>query len=276
MTALAPPDALVWTGVAAAVGGTPILDAVDLAVPRGTWLSILGPNGAGKTTLLRTLAGGLAYDGHIAIAGRDNRSLSPRERAKLLAVVPQLPVIPPATTVFDYVLLGRAPHQGLRLGASLADRRLTIGTLQRLDLDRFVDRRVDSLSGGERQRVVLARALVQDTEILVLDEPTAFLDIGHQLEILELIADLRTDRALTVVTTLHDLSIAGQFADLAAVLANGRIVAAGRPAEVLTPDLIGRWWGVHATTEVAEDGSVAVHVQRRREHRVATSEAAAP
>ena len=190
-----------------------------------------------------------------------------RERARTVAVVPQHPVVPAGVTVFDYVILGRTPHQGLRCSPSIHDRRRTYAVLQRLDLDGMATRRVDSLSGGERQRVVLARALVQDTPVLVLDEPTAALDVGHQLEVLELIADLRRERGLTVVTTVHDLSVAGQFADTVAVLAGGRLVAHGRPADVLTPALVGAHWGVDASCEVDEDGAVIVTVRRRRERR---------
>ncbi len=145
--------------------------------------------------------------------------------------------------------------------------------LQRLSLDDMADRRVDTLSGGERQRVVLARALVQETPLLVLDEPTAALDVGHQLEVLELIADLRTERDLTVVTTVHDLSVAGQFADTIAVLAEGRLVADGPPRQVLTPEIVGTHWGVDAACDIDEDGAVIVTVRRRRERRDASTTA---
>jgi len=257
-----------WDDVTVTAAGRRIVERVDLFVDGGSWLSLIGPNGAGKTTLVRALAGTVAYHGSITIDGGDNAVGSVRERAKRLAVVPQHPIIPPGLAVFDYVLLGRAPHQGLRFSASVDDRRRVYAVLQRLDLDSFADRRVESLSGGERQRVVLARAFAQDTPVLVLDEPTAFLDVGHQLEVLELIADLRDERSLTVITTLHDLSIAGQFADEVAVMAAGRLIATGRPAEVLTPALIGRHWGVNTTVDADEYGAVTVTVQRRREARM--------
>ncbi|MGI8516230.1 MAG: ABC transporter ATP-binding protein [Acidimicrobiia bacterium] len=257
-----------WDDVTVTAAGRLIVERVDLFVGGGSWLSLIGPNGAGKTTLVRALAGTVAYHGTITIEGRDTATGSVRERAKQLAVVSQHPIIPPGLAVFDYVLLGRAPHQGLRFSASVDDRRRVYAVLQRLDLDGFADRRVESLSGGERQRVVLARAFAQDTPVLVLDEPTAFLDVGHQLEVLELIADLRDERSLTVVTTMHDLSVAGQFADEVAVIAAGRLVATGRPAEVLTPTLIGRHWGVKTTVDTDEYGAVTVTVQRRREPRM--------
>ena len=259
------PPALAWSDVSVHLGGVDVVDHVDLAVAPGSWLSLVGPNGAGKTTLLRCLTGAVAHAGVVTVRGRDGSTLGPRQRAHELAVVPQHPVIPPGVGVFDYVLLGRVAHQGLRCSPSTRDRRRTLAVLQRLELEPLVHRRVDTLSGGERQRVVLARALVQDAPLLVLDEPTAALDVGHQLEVLELIADIRTERELTVVTTVHDLTVAGQFADRIAVLAAGRLVADGTPAEVLTPAVIGEHWGVQAVCEVDDDGTVTVTVQRRRE-----------
>ncbi len=256
-----------WQDVTVELGGTTVVDDVTLDVPTGSWLSLIGPNGAGKTTLVRTLSGTVPHAGTISFHDDDVSHLSLRDRARTLAVVPQHPVLPPGVPVFDYVLLGRAPHQGLRCSPSMHDRRRTFAVLQRLGLDDFAGRRVDTLSGGERQRVVLARALVQDTPLLVLDEPTAALDVGHQLEVLELIADLRTERELTIVTTVHDLSVAGQFADDVAVLAGGRLVAAGAPSHVLTPEVIGTHWGVEATCDVDDDGAVTVTVRRRRERR---------
>lgn len=259
--------AIAWDHVSVTLGGNPVVDDISLDVAPGAWLSLVGPNGAGKTTLVRTLGGAVPHTGHITLADHDADRLAVRERARSLAIVPQHPVIPPGVPVFDYVILGRAPHQGLRCSPSAHDRHRTFAVLQRLDLDAMVDRRVDTLSGGERQRVVLARALVQDTPLLVLDEPTAALDVGHQLEVLELIADLRSERELTVVTTVHDLSVAGQFADTIAVLSAGRLVAHGAPSCVLTPEIIGAHWGVDAVCDVDEDGSVIVTVRRRRERR---------
>jgi len=259
--------AISWEHVSVVLDGVPVVHDATLEVPAGSWLSLIGPNGAGKTTLVRTLGGTVRHTGRLEVRGHDGHALSVRERARELALVPQHPVIPPGIGVFDYVLLGRVPHQGLRCSPSLLDRRRTVAVLQRLDLDGFTGRRVDTLSGGERQRVVLARALVQDTPLLVLDEPTAALDVGHQLEVLELIADIRTERELTVVTTVHDLTVAGQFADEVAVMAGGRVVAVGAPAAVLTAELIGAHWGVDAVCQVDDDGAVTVTVQRRRERR---------
>lgn len=254
-----------WENVSVAFDGSEVVSGVSVAVAAGEWMSLIGPNGAGKTTLVSALAGSVAYDGCIALLGEDNATMSPQERAQRMAVVAQSPVIPPGIPVFDYVVLGRAPHQGLRYSPSLDDRRRTLAVLQRLGLDDFARRRVETLSGGERQRVVLARALVQDTSVLVLDEPTTALDIGHQLEVLELISDLRSEREITVITTLHDLTVAGQFADSITVVADGTVVATGAPIDVLTPEIISTHWGVHATIATDDDGSVTVTVRRRKE-----------
>jgi iron complex transport system ATP-binding protein len=253
--------------VAVTLGGVRVLDAVDLTVAQGEWLALLGPNGAGKTTLVRALSGTVKHEGSVSFGSAVADTTAhdrPRARARRIAVVPQTPVIPPGITAFEYVLLGRTAHQGLRLAASLDDRRRSLAVLQRLDLERFAQRDLGTLSGGERQRVVLARALVADAPVLVLDEPTAALDLGHQFEILELLAELQQERGLTVVTTLHDLGIAGQFGDRLAVLHEGRLVAHGSPSEVLTPEGIGRWWGVDASCVVDAEGRVDVTVRRRR------------
>ncbi len=257
--------AVEWSNVTIRRGDTIVTREIDLAVERGSWISILGPNGAGKTSLVRTLTDLVPESGTVLVEGTSILDLDARARARLVAVVPQHPVIPPGLPVFDYVLLGRTPHQGLRYGASAEDRRRTHAVMQRLELDTFAVRPLDSLSGGERQRAVLARALTQDTPILILDEPTTFLDVGHQYDVLELVAELRADRQVTVITTMHDLSLAGQFADVVAILHGGRVMASGSPADTLTAERIATAWGVDAITEVDDHGAVSITIRRRRE-----------
>ena len=214
------------------------LEAVTLDVPRGGWTTLIGPNGAGKSTLLRAVAGLVGYRGRIAVDGRDLRGVPVRTRARLLASVPQSPLLPPDMTVAEYVLLGRTAHLGLLGRTGAADVRAAAAAAERLDLAGLAGRRLDELSGGERQRAVLARAVAQDAPVLLLDEPTAALDVGRQQEALELVGELRAERGLTVLGAMHDLTLAGQYAERLALLDGGRLVAHGSPAEVLTEQRI--------------------------------------
>ncbi len=257
------PTDVQWSCVSVDRGTNRVVHDFNLRVPGGSWMTIIGPNGAGKTTVLGSLAGTIPYHGTIDIGPHDGAGIGHRERSRLLAVVPQHPVIPPGLSVFNYALLGRSPHQGIRFSASADDHRQAAAVLDRLDLADFARRPVGSLSGGERQRVVLARALVQDAPVLVLDEPTSFLDLGHQMDVLELIAELRAERCLTVICTLHDLTVAGQFADRIAVMDSGRLVKDGTPETILTSEMISRHWGVDVRTEVHDDATVSMSVLRR-------------
>ena len=252
-------------GLSVRLGGRPVLHGLDLDVASGSWTSIIGPNGAGKSTLLRALSGLVDARGRVRIADTDLDSVPRRTRARLLAIVPQDPVWPPGMAVVDYVLLGRAAHQTVRVSASEHDIATVVALLQRLDLDTMARRAVDTLSGGERQRVAIARALAQEAPLLLLDEPSSALDIGHQIEVLELIDDLRRERGLTVLSTLHDLGLAGQFSERIALLVDGTIVADGAPVDVLTSDLIGRHYGAEVRIHHEADGAVTVSVRRRRE-----------
>ncbi len=214
------------------LNGTHVLGGVDLAVSQGEWVNIIGPNGAGKTTLLRAVLGLVAHDGDIRIDGLTK--LRRAERARKVAYVPQTPVIPRGMLVADYVLLGRTPHRSIFAGETSTDREIAADVLERLDLVGFGDRAMQSLSGGERQRTVLARALVQQADILLLDEPTTALDLGHQQDVLDLVDALRRERGLTVIATLHDLTLAARYGDQVAILAAGVIAQRGTPSEVLT------------------------------------------
>jgi iron complex transport system ATP-binding protein len=227
-------------GVGLRLGGRAVLEDVSLRVERGGWTMLIGPNGAGKTSLLRAVAGALVHEGSISVAAREPASLGPRERARLVAVVPQSPLLPLAMTVGEYVFLGRTAHLGM-LGRAGATDRLAVGeALARLDLGSRTERRLGELSGGEQQRAVLARALAQTAPVLLLDEPTTALDVGRQQEVLELVGELRSERGLTVLSAMHDLTLAGQYADRLALLDGGRLVALGDPDDVLTEELIGR------------------------------------
>ncbi len=225
----------------------PVLHAVSCAVSSGGWLALIGPNGAGKTTLLRAVAGLIPHRGTILVDDADIASLRGRGRARLFAYVPQIPVLPPDMTVEDYVLLGRTPHLGYLGGPGRGDRRKAAEAAERLDVARFARRRLSRLSGGERQRVRLARALAQEPSVLLLDEPTSDLDIGHQQQVLELVDDLRRSRGVTVVSTLHDLTQAGQFAGELVLLQAGRVEAAGAAPAVLTEELIARIYAARVT-----------------------------
>ena len=193
-------------------GDATIIDGVDLTVPDGGWLGLLGPNGAGKTTLLRALAGLVHRDaGTVDIAGIDPREHDRRTVARRVAFVDQRPVLPPGMRVAEYVLLGRTAHVGTLRMETPHDLAAARDAMVRLEVERFAERDVLTLSGGEAQRVVLARALAQEAPVLLLDEPTAALDLGHKQQVLELVDELRRERDLTVVTTMHDLTVAGQF-----------------------------------------------------------------
>ncbi|MFI9843327.1 ABC transporter ATP-binding protein [Nonomuraea sp. NPDC051941] len=244
------------------LGDREVVSDVSLQVRRGEWLAIIGPNGAGKSTLLKAVMGLVAHRGEVTLDSRPAARLKPRERARLLAYAPQTPALPPDMTVFDYALLGRTPYIPYLGRESAHDREVTAGVLERLDLTALAMRRAGELSGGERQRVVLARALAQEAPVLLLDEPTTALDLGHQQQVLELVDRLRRADGLTVVTTLHDLTVAGLYADSLLLLAGGRAVASGKPAQVLTEPLVGRHFDAHVKIEPGPDGRPVVHLVR--------------
>lgn len=238
--------------VTVTLGHRDILSAVDLHVGRGEWVCVIGPNGAGKSTLLRYVAGLATGNGTLHLDGRPVADLSRRQRAQTVALVPQTPTIPDGITVTDYVLLGRAPHIGSLSVEGAADLRAVHDALAQLELLDMVDRVVSTLSGGERQRVLLARALAQEAPLLLLDEPTTALDVGHQQHVLELIEMLRGSRDLTVVSTMHDLTLAGQYGDRLVLLDGGRVVQAGTASDVLTEATVARYYG--ARVRIIDDG----------------------
>jgi iron complex transport system ATP-binding protein len=235
-----------------------VVDDVTLAVPAGSWLTLVGPNGAGKSTVLRSIAGAVAHEGRVELDGVRLAGLRSRDRARSVAVVPQEPFRPDGMTVLDYVLLGRTPYLpyfGIESAADLAVAGELLDTLELRDL---AERPVTSLSSGEFQRAVLARALAQEAPLLLLDEPTSALDLGHAQQVLELVDEMRSRRRLTVLSALHDLTTAGQYADRLALLVGGRIVAEGPASEVLTTELIGTHYG--ARVRLVDDPDVGLVV----------------
>lgn len=238
--------------------GVNAVDDVSFAVADGEWVALIGPNGAGKSSLLRAAAGLVAHGGIITVGGQATDALSWRRRARELALVPQQPQLPSAMWVYDYVLLGRSPHIAYLGQESGTDHAVCRALLDRLDLGEFAHRPLATLSGGETQRVVLARALAQEAPVLLLDEPTSALDLGRRVEALELVDQLRRERGLTVLSVLHDLTLAAQFADRLVLLVGGRVRAAGTPAEVLDPDVLARSFGARIRVMTGEDGRLVV------------------
>jgi len=244
-------------------GSSPAVSALTEEIGSGEWVGLIGPNGAGKTTLLSAVAGLVTHDGVIRVDGETVSCLSPRHLARLVAYVPQQPVLPPDMTVGQYVLLGRTPHIGYFGFETAEDRRVCGVLLESLDLGAMAERRLATLSGGEMQRLVLARALAQEAPVLLLDEPTSALDLGRRVEALELGDALRRERELTVLSALHDLTLAGQFADRLILLADGRAVATGKPDEVLTEDVLTGHFGAHVRV-LRSEGDLVVVPQRVR------------
>ncbi|MDH5504581.1 MAG: ABC transporter ATP-binding protein [Acidimicrobiia bacterium] len=231
---------------------------VSMTVMAGEWVVIIGPNGAGKSTLLRSIAGLTDMPGSVSIDGRSINEISARKRAQKVAFVPQTPLLPPGMTVTDYILLGRTPYLSLLGTETKNDLRIASEMLGLLAVGDLARRDISTLSGGEAQRVVLARALAQEPQILLLDEPTSALDLGRQQETMQVIDDLRLDRNLTVVTTMHDLTLAGQFADRLLLLNGGGILAEGTPDEVLTSETISKHYGANVRVIRDSDGGVIV------------------
>jgi iron complex transport system ATP-binding protein len=234
------------------LAGRRVLESLSIALAPGEWVCLVGPNGAGKTTLLRALAGLVPYSGSVTIGGAEVSRLARRALAQQVAFVPQAPVLPPAMTVEEYVLLGRTPHLAYFARETQADFQATREALARLDLGAFAERPLGTMSGGERQRAVLARALAQQAQILLLDEPTSALDIGRQQQALELVDGLRTQLELTVVSAMHDLTMASQYAARVALLSGGRLIADGTAGEVLTAERVAEHY--EARVEIVASG----------------------
>ena len=256
MTSLAFVDVSVKYGSSVAVQGF-----TDTVRP-GEWLCLIGPNGAGKSSLLRSAAGLVKHEGGILVDGSPLHLRTSRRRAALVAHVPQSPSMPEDMTAAEYVLLGRNPYVGYFGNESKHDRMMVARVIERLDLEEFAERRLGTLSGGERQRLVIARALAQEAPIMLLDEPTSALDIGHQQQALELVDSLRREHGFTVVSAMHDLTLAGLYSDRLALLHQGHCVAAGPADQVLKAETLSEFYGVSVIVHHEPDGTVVV-VPRR-------------
>lgn len=221
--------------ISVSYGSRLALDSVSFTVQPGEIVVLIGPNGAGKSTLIRAVSGVQPLQsGQVRIFGQNLTHIPARQRARQLAVVPQARNMPPAFTVYESALMGRTPYLSWLGQTKTADHERTLRALERTHLQELSSRRVGELSGGEQQRVLLARALAQDTPVLLLDEPTTHLDLQHQSSLLNLVRSLANERQLAVLMALHDLNLAGLYADRVALLVEGRLQALGAPHEVLT------------------------------------------
>jgi iron complex transport system ATP-binding protein len=236
-------------------GRREVLRGVDLGLASGELVALLGTNGSGKTTLLRTFAGALVPDsGTVLFDGRSVRDWRRNELAQRVAVLPQQLELPLGFRVAELVAMGRVPHARRLFASTAEDEQAVARALHDADAADLADRPAEELSGGERQRLLVAMALAQEPDLLLLDEPTLHLDLAHQVSLLAAIRRLRDQRGLTVLAVLHDLNLAAAFAPRVAVLDEGRVVADGPPAEVLTPDLVGRVFGVPVDEARTDDG----------------------
>lgn len=257
---------------------TSILHELSFALEPGSWTGLLGPNGSGKTTLLRTIAGVLPYEGTLQLEGRPIRHWTPGELARRLAFVRQSPNLTFEFSVEEMVLLGRAPHKRWLQPYGAEDRSLVRRALAQVHLEGFADRSVLSLSGGEMQRVFLAQALAQEADLLLLDEPTAHLDVHYQFTFMDLVKDL-AHQGRTIFAVFHDLELAARYADRLLVLQKGRLAAQGPPGDVLTRDLIASVFNMDARVFSGPDGSLRIDYRGRARDATpspATSAAPAP
>jgi iron complex transport system ATP-binding protein len=249
-----------------AYGDTVVVDGLDIDVLDGTVTAVIGPNGCGKSTLLRALARLLpAKRGHVLLDGRRIDRMPTREVAKVLGVLPQSPIAPEGLTVADLVARGRHPHQAWYRQWSSDDESAVEEALGWTGMADFAERTVDALSGGQRQRVWISMALAQGTDVLLLDEPTTFLDLAHQVDVLDLVERLHSERGRTVVMVLHDLNLAARYAGRLVAMKDGAIVESGTPDEVLTERMLRDVFDLeaHVVTDPVAGTPLVVPVGRR-------------
>ncbi|ADJ14184.1 ABC transporter ATP-binding protein [Halalkalicoccus jeotgali] len=236
-------------------GGEPVLDGESIVAQRGAVTALVGPNGSGKSTLLKGLANQLSPDaGSVVLDGQDVQSLGTKELARKLGLLSQENVSPESITVEELVYHGRYPHRGFFESVDDEDECAVQDAISLAGVGHLRDREVSSLSGGQRQLVWIAMVLAQDTDVLLLDEPTTFLDLHHQLEVMEIVRTLREDREITVVLVLHDIEQAARYADYVVALKDGEIQARGAPGTVITEELLAEVFGIEAEVERTDRG----------------------
>ncbi|MGH3787104.1 MAG: ABC transporter ATP-binding protein [Pseudonocardiaceae bacterium] len=249
-----------------------VVDGLDLAVLDGTVSAVIGPNGCGKSTVLRALARLMrAKRGHVLLDGKRIDKLPTREVAKVLGVLPQSPIAPEGLAVADLIARGRHPHQAWYRQWSSDDEAAVAEALSWTGMTEFAERSVDELSGGQRQRAWISMALAQGTDLLLLDEPTTFLDLAHQVDVLELVERLHTEAGRTVVMVLHDLNMAARYAQRLIAMRAGRIIAQGTPWEVLTEPLLSEVFELDAQVLTDPIAGTPLVVPAGRRHRERTN-----
>jgi iron complex transport system ATP-binding protein len=254
-------------------GDRTVIEQLDLVVPPGRITAIVGANACGKSTLLRSMSRLLApRQGRVVLDGKEVHRTPAKELARTLGLLPQSPIAPEGITVADLVGRGRHPHQGMFSRWSREDDAAVASALASTGTTALAERSVDELSGGQRQRVWIAMALAQQTDLLLLDEPTTFLDVSHQVEVLDLLTDLNRERGTTIVMVLHDLNLAARYADHLVALANGRLHAAGEPGQVLTEDGVRAVFGLESRVIVDPTSGKPLMLPLGRHHVTAESD----
>lgn len=254
-------------GLTLAYGDRTIVDDLDITFPAGRITAIVGANGCGKSTLLRALARLLPPKaGRVVLDGKALHERPSKEVARILGLLPQSPIAPEGIAVADLVGRGRHPHQRALARWSARDYEVVAEALAATGISDLADRSIDELSGGQRQRVWIAMALAQETDILLLDEPTTFLDVAHQVEVLDLLTDLNRDRGTTTVMVLHDMNMAARYADHLIALREGHVIAAGDPTAVMTSELIHEVFGLDALVVPDPVSGTPLVLPRGRHH----------
>jgi iron complex transport system ATP-binding protein len=239
-------------GLVLAYGDLPVVDDLSVAIPDGRITVIVGANGCGKSTLLRGMARLVSpVRGAVLLDGKSVHHTPSKEVARVLGLLPQAPVAPEGITVAELVGRGRYPHQGWFRHWGPADDEAVAHALASTGTTELADRRIEDMSGGQRQRVWIAMALAQETDLLLLDEPTTYLDLAHQIDVLDLLTDLNAQRGTTIVLVMHDLNLACRYADHMIAMAGGAVAAQGRPADVVTRELVQQVFGLDSV--VVED-----------------------